>query len=464
MTAAKTSVDTLITGAVIVSMNAERRIFEDGAIAVSGDRIAAAGPTERVLAEFDCVNRIDGSRFVITPGLINGHIHVTGDPLTRAWLPDKLSSDFTEELIRWVLPRFHAHSPDDECVSAELAALKMLRTGTTSFIEAGTVNYLDRVVEGVHRTGIRGRVGIWVEGRHSADEENAAEHASEAVRKLEKEVAEFPASGNERIAAWPILVGHSTNPDEVWQAAKSIADRDGLGVAAHMSPYPDDPNWFLARYGRRPIEHLADIGVLGKNVCLTHVAHIDESEQRILADTQTNAVLCPLAALKGAFGLTSVGRFPEMVAAGINVMLGSDGFDSDLWRQTHIASGVFKDARRDAGVLPAETLLEMITVNGAAGLGLGEDIGSLETGKKADFVCHDTDRPEWQPLQGIVNQLGWLTDGRSVHSVWVDGVRVINNYRSTMIDEQALYERARRSSAAVMERAGLPVYSPWPLS
>lgn len=462
MTAQRASVDTLITNATIVSMDTRRRIFQDGAIAISGDRLAAVGPTKQVLAEYECENRIDGGRFVITPGLINGHIHITGDPLTRAWLPDKLASDFIEELTHWVLPRFHAHSPDDECVSAELAAVKMLRTGTTSFIEAGTVNYLDRVVEGAQRTGIRGRVGIWVEG-FSADEKSLPKHIAEAIRKLEKEAAEFPGGDSERISAWPILVGHSTNPDEVWQAAKSIADSKGLGVAAHMSPYEDDPNWFLERYGHRPIEHLAEIGVLDKNVCLTHVAHIDESELQILAASRTNAVLCPLAALRGAFGLTSVGRFPEMVAAGVNVMLGTDGFDQDLWRQAHLASGIFKDARRDAGVLPAEILLEMLTVNGAAGLGLNEQIGSLEAGKKADFVCHDTDRPEWQPQQGIVNQLAWLTDGRSVHSVWVDGNRVIDNYHSTMIDEQALYERARRSSAAVMERTGVPVQSPWPL-
>ncbi len=459
----RTSVDTLISGAVIVSMDTKRRIFQDGAIAVSGDRIAAIGSTKDILDEFDSANHIDGRRFAISPGLVNGHIHVTGDPLTRAWLPDKLASNFEEELTRWVLPRFHAHSPDDECISAELAALKMLRTGTTSFIEAGTVNHLDRVVEGAHRTGIRGRVGAWVEGRDSPAEKSASQRIDEAIRKLENEVAAFPAGGDERIAAWPILVGHSTNPDEVWRAAKAIADANGLGLAAHMSPYADDPDWYLRHYQRRPIEHLRDIDVLGSNVCLTHVTHIDESEQQILADTHTNAVLCPLAALRGAFGLSRVGRFPEMAAAGVNIMLGSDGFDPDLWRQTHIASGIFKDARRDAGVFPAETLLEMITVNGARGLCLNDQIGSLEAGKKADFVCHDTDRVEWQPRQGIVNQLAWLSDGRSVHSVWVDGVRVIDNYRSTMIDEAELFDKARRSSAAIMARTGLSVHSPWPL-
>lgn len=447
-----------------MSMDSERRIFMDGALAVSGQNITAIGTSAEISERYEATETIDGSRFVITPGLINAHVHITGDPLTRAWLPDNIDADFAEELTQWVLPRYYEHSPDDEEVSAELAALKMLRTGTTCFLEAGTVQYLDRVVAGVSRTGIRGRVGAWVEGQDFSETPDQKKSIAEAISKLEDEVVRYPAKNGERIAAWPILVGHSMNPDEVWLAAKAIADEHELGVSAHMSPYDSDPAWFLERYGRRPIEHLADLGVLGKNVCLTHLAHIDEPEQALLAESKTNAVLCPLAALKGVFGLGAVGRFPEMAAAGINIMLGSDGFDHDMMRQTQIVSALFKDARLDAQVFPAEETIEMLTCNGATGLGLEKEIGSLEAGKKADFVCHDTDRPEWQPLQGIVNQLAWLADGRSVHSVWVDGRRVIDNYRSTQIDEESLYARAQQSSQEIFGRTGLPFISPWPVS
>jgi len=459
----KQPVDVLISGASIVTMDSKRRVLKDAALAISGQSITAIGHSDDILQRFEARQNIDGSHFVISPGMVNGHIHVTGDPLTRAWLPDNIDADFEEELTRWVLPRFFAHEPDDECVSAELAALKMLRTGTTCFLEAGTVRHLDAVVAGSARTGIRGRVGCWVEGRNyeSTDQSKSIEAA---INDLEDAVRRFPASNGERIAAWPILVGHSTNPDEVWQAAKRIADENGLGISAHMSPYASDPDWFLEHTGHRPVEHLAELGVLGSNVCLTHLAHIDKSEQALLAETGTNAVLCPLAALKGAFGLASAGRFPEMAAAGVNVLLGSDGFDQDMLRQAQLVSALFKDVRQDASVFPAEEMLEFLTRNGATGLGLEQDIGSLEVGKKADFVCHDTDRPEWQPLIGIVNQLAWLADGRSVHSVWVDGVRVIDNYHSTQIDEAELYARSKESAAVVIERAGLPFISPWPVS
>lgn len=457
------AVDTVIAGATIVSMDARRRIYADGALAIRGNRIAGVGPRVDIEAKFDAAKRIDGSRFVITPGLINGHIHITGDPLTRSWLPDDIDAEFIEGLERWVLPRFRAHGPDDECASAELACLTMLKSGTSCFLEAGTIRYLDSVVEGANRTGIRGRVGCWVEGRGFAGPKADPSRSGEAIRLLEDEVARFPATGEARIAAWPILIGHSTNTDEVWQAAKSIADSLGLGVAAHMSPYRSDPDWFLEHFGHRPLEHLAELGVLGDNVCLTHLAHIDEAELRILADTQTNAVFCPLAALKGAFGISALGRYPEMAAAGINLMLGSDGADSDMLRQAQLVSALYKDARFDATVFPAAEVFAMLTVNGAAGLGLCDEIGSLEAGKKADFVCHDTDRPEWQPTLDILNQLVWLADGRSVHSVWVDGVRVIDNYRSTMIDERELYARSDTASKRVIERSELPTVQRWPL-
>ena len=104
----------------------------------------------------------------------------------------------------------------------------------------------------------------------------------------------------------------------------------------------------------------------------------------------------------------------------------------------------------------------MATVNGARAIGLAHDIGSLEPGKKADFVFHDTYRPEWRPLLNVANQLVWAADGRSVHSVWVDGVRVVDGYRSTMIDEERLYADAQAAGEAIVKRSGLPDLARWP--
>ena len=449
-------VDTIIKGAVIVTQDEERRIIRDGALAIRGDRIAALGKRSELEDKVDAASVIDGRRFVITPGFIDAHIHITGDPLTRGYVPDDISDAFGDTLRRWVIPRYLAHTPADERLSARLAAVEMLRAGTTCFLEAGTIRYLDEVFEGLVEAGIRGRIGAWVEGRAFSPEDDEAALTGKAIRLLEQEVARFPADSGARIAAWPILIGHSTNTDEVWKAAKALADANNLGVSAHLSPYPADSAWYLDNLGRRPVAHLAEIGVLGDNLCLTHLVHIDDHEAALLAESRTNAILCPFAALKGAFGISALGRAPEMAQAGMNIALGTDGYGSDLMQKMALAAALFKDARQDTKIFPAGQALDMATLNGARALQLQDEIGSIAVGKKADFVLHDTDRPEWRPVLNVLQQLVWCADGRGVHSVWVDGVRVVENYRHTQVDEDELYAAAQVAGEAIIKRSGIP--------
>jgi 5-methylthioadenosine/S-adenosylhomocysteine deaminase len=461
---ARERVTTLILGATLVTLDAQRRIFSDGAMAIRDDRIIAIGATDFLRNRFEAQEIIDGRRFVVTPGFVDAHIHITGDPLTRNYIPDDIDAGFEEKLSRWVIPRFTAQTPEDEQLSAQLAAVQMLRSGTTCFLEAGTVRQLDAVVEGLRSTGIRGRVGEWVEGRERIDGRDQPAATDRAIGILEREVARYPAREGARIAAWPLLVGHTTNCDEVWRAAKRLADANGLGVSAHMSPFRADPDWYLANLGCRPVEHLANIGALGPNVALTHLAHISQQELELLRATRTNAILCPLAALRGGFGITAVGRFPEMSAAGINIALGNDGDVPDMMQKVRLAAAVFKDARQDTRLFPTHEVLEMATIDGARLLQLDGDIGSLEAGKKADFVLHDTDRPEWQPRLNVLHQLVWAADGRGVHSVWVDGVRVVDNYRCTRVDEQDIYRRSQHAALDLIKRSGVPSVSPWPIT
>jgi cytosine/adenosine deaminase-related metal-dependent hydrolase len=156
-----------------------------------------------------------------------------------------------------------------------------------------------------------------------------------------------------------------------------------------------------------------------------------------------------------------------MAARGVNLMLGTDGANNgnigDLMRAMYLVAGLFKDARREAGLFPAHEALTMATLNGARGVGLADSIGSLEVGKKADIVLHDIERPEWRPLMNVVNQMVWSADGRGVHTVFVDGVRVVSDYRCTLVDELQLYARAEIAGRAVCDRAGLAAPGPWPV-
>jgi 5-methylthioadenosine/S-adenosylhomocysteine deaminase len=455
--------DLLISGATLVTMDGERRVLADGALAIAGDRIVAVGKRETVVRQVRAKDTLDGRRFVAAPGFVDGHIHITGDPLTRGFARGGPEVSPSERLSRWVIPIFRAQSAAEEALAAQCAALAMMASGTTSFLEAGTVTHLDAVMEGLIETGVRGRVGEWVEGRAWNPADDEAEVSAAAIAVLEAEIARWPDGGAARLVAWPVLVGHSTNPDTVWRAAKALADEHGLGVSAHMSPRSADPQWFLATYNRRPVEHLADIGVLGVNVCLTHLADIDQAEAELIAETGVNAILCPHAAIQGGFGLSRIGLYPEMTERGVNVAVGTDGVAADILGAARLMAGVFRDARQDEHLYGPAAILEMATVNGARALGMESLIGSLEVGKKADFVLHDTDLPEWGPLFDPAAQLALCAPARGVHSVWIDGVKVIEAGRATLIDGAKLLADARQAGAAVIARTGLPTLTTWPI-
>jgi cytosine/adenosine deaminase-related metal-dependent hydrolase len=453
----------LIAGATIITLNAERHVITDGSLAIRGDRVVAVGKRAALERQIAAKTVIDGRRFVMTPGFIDGHIHITGDPLTRGFIRGAPGDSFDERLMRWVIPLFRAQTPADEAISAQCAALSMMRHGTTCFVEAGTVTHLDAVMEGLAQTGIRGRVGEWVEGRAYDPAADQAAMSAEAIAVLEAEIARFPDKGG-LLAAWPILVGHSTNSDDVWRAAKALADDNGLKVSAHMSPHPSDAAWYLEHYGRRPIEHLADLGVLGGSLALTHLADLDQNELALLVQSGTNAVHCPQAALLGAFGVTRTGLFPEMVAQGMTVMLGTDGVATDILSAARLMGGLFRDARDDETLFPASTMLELATVNGAKAMGMTDQIGSLEVGKKADLVLHDTWLPDWGgALFDPVTQLATAAPPGGVHSVWIDGVRVIEAGRATLLDEDKVLADARQAGAALITRLGQPVQTVWPV-
>ena len=157
----------------------------------------------------------------------------------------------------------------------------------------------------------------------------------------------------------------------------------------------------------------------------------------------------------------------DLRAAGVTVALGTDNVAAnnsyDMIAEMRVAGLVASHREGVAQPISSAELIRMTTIEGAKALGLEHEIGSLEVGKKADFVLHDTDRPEWRPLFNVVNQLVWSADGRSVHSVWVDGVRVVDNYRATLVDEEELLARAQVAGEAIVKRSGLQLRQPWPV-
>ena len=455
---------TLIAGSHVVTMNATRDIIRHGAIVIDSDRIVDVGKAADLAARHPDAQRAGGERFVVTPGMINTHIHITGEPLTRGYVPD--DTPFEENVFVWLCRLYSVHTAAEERLSAQLAAVEMLKSGTTSFLEAGTIRFLDDVVDALVEVGIRGRVGRWVWDL-PPEPDVYRQNTDEAIGHLERQLSDFRSVADGRIGTWSIVVGHTTCSDPLWNAARQLASEHGVGMSFHMSPAKIDPDGFIAEFGQRPMIHLDQLGVLAPDVAMTHCVHVDDEEIKVMARAHVSVAHCPTTALKVSYGVTRIGRMPEMVQAGINVSIGTDGNNasnySDLHRATYLVAGLFKDGRQDPQMFPAEMAYEMATLGGARTLLMQDEIGSLEVGKKADVVLHDTDRPEWRPLLNVINQLVWSADGRSVHSVWVDGRQLVDAGRMTTIDESALYAAAQAAGEAITIRSGLPDKAKYPM-
>jgi 5-methylthioadenosine/S-adenosylhomocysteine deaminase len=200
---------------------------------------------------------------------------------------------------------------------------------------------------------------------------------------------------------------------------------------------------------------------------LTHCTAVTDAEVRLLADRGTKVAFCPGAALRLAKGTTRIGKIPEMLAAGVTVSLGADGVSSsgtfDHARLAGLVAGLFKDARMDPALVPAETALEMATCNGARAILWDDALGSVEVGKIADLTIYDLETPEWTPRHDVVRNLVYCADGRSVRTVLVDGRIVYDDGRAMGIDASQALADASAAGDRIARRVGLDPRRRWPV-
>ncbi|HKA04651.1 MAG TPA: amidohydrolase family protein [Acidimicrobiales bacterium] len=451
-------VELLIAGGDIVTMNPGRDVLVEGGVAVGGGRIVEVGRASELRSRWPDAEVLDATGCVVTPGMVNAHEHLTGDPLVKSCIPDLLPPGAS--IFQWSVPLHGAHTADDDEVSATLGAVESLRYGTTTVVEAGTVAHPDRVAKAMEAVGIRGTVGTWgwdIEtGPFTAP-------AAEVLERQAAVVAAHPKGG--LVEGWVTLVGHNLASDELLAGAADLARRLGTGLTMHMSPTSSDPDAYLARTGRRPILHLAELGVLGPHLLLAHGVWLDDAEVDAILESRSAVAYCPWAYLRLGQGVSRVGRHAELVERGGRVALGCDasnaGDMADILRTAALAAGLARDMRIDPERFGADTAFALATIAGADAIGLADRVGSLEPGKAADLVVHDGASLPWTPPGDPTLNLVWGTDGRSVRDVVVDGRIVVRDGRCTTVDEDELRRTARDKQRALLARAGIEVPHQW---
>jgi 5-methylthioadenosine/S-adenosylhomocysteine deaminase len=442
-------VDTLIEHGMVVTMDAERRVFADGTIAVRDGSIADIGPSSSMGQRWRPQHRVDLQGNVALPGLINAHVHLTGMDLFPGLEP--ADSPVSEHLSRWALPSHVHNTPEDERATARLIAMQMLHQGITSFIEAGTIRFPEAVLDGLADLSIRGAIGTWTWDSWSDPPQFAAD-TNAAIQRMRDALELTPVGA--RVQVWPTLIGHTACSDELWRAAAELARRRDCHWSFHMSPGLNDGEFYRSRTGRDPLVHLDALGVLDERAVVTHALYVSDAEIEALNRSGATVALCPAGNLHLASGLSRVGRHPEMR----HVAFGTDSPHNFPFLHTAgLACSLFGDMHRDRSRLLPERALECLTLAGARALGAGDRLGSLEIGKRADIAVFEVIRPIYNVANSVVHH---ATTGRAVH-VFIDGEHVVRN--GHIAAESAIVADAAAAGLGVLQRAGMPTHTGWPL-
>ena len=459
----KIAVDLMVVNGTLLTMDSQRRIYARGAVAVSDGAIVAVGTSAAVEGAHRARQVIDAGGGVVHPGFIDAHVHLS-QHLGRGTIPDGWPEE--REHDQW-LPYWTHMDEEDAYCSALLAALEMVRNGTTTCCDNGGRFKAELNARAIAAVGLRCMVGEVCWDRPPQAWVGVGDTTA-CVARLERLLEVFPPGPGARVWAGVGMAGMGMCSDELLVEGKRLADRHGVTMDMHQSFGPAD----VAAYrdhagGRAAVEHLADLGVLGENLQLVHMVYADDCEVELLAASGTSVVHCPAASTRVAMGASRHGRFPEMVARGVNVALGSDSGNYsdffDIGRQAYLAATLHREARGQMPTIAAEQALEMATINGARSLGVDGWLGSLEVGKQADLVLHAYDRPEWRPGLDPVNSLLYSAQSVGVDTVVVQGEVVLVDGRFARLDAAAAYRRIDRAARSLYGRMGFEIPHRWPV-
>ena len=330
-----TTVDLLLRHGRILTMDRERRILVDGAVAIRDGRIVAVGADRDVAPATAAASLRDLGGALVHPGLIDAHVHAGNSELSRGLAP-KDHADYGA-VDDWL---FTFRRPETDHLGALLSCMEMVTNGTTAYSDSGGSFYLDETVRAIEKVGMRGMPGYAmldsnprVPGRDTSAGAMSEEEAEmlrtptrKCVERLEDQMTRFPFRSGARVRAAATMYGCMRCSDELLIEARALARQHGAPMIMHQSWDPEEVTISKALYGCRPIEHLAEIGVLDENLTLVHMNHLSPTEVDLVADSGTRVVHCPAASLRRGMGAIRNGSFPEMLVKGVPVALGSDGY------------------------------------------------------------------------------------------------------------------------------------------
>ncbi|HTW77833.1 MAG TPA: amidohydrolase family protein [Thermoplasmata archaeon] len=403
----------VVADALVVRQDVGRHVGRTD-VRVEGGRFTHVGPA----APREGARVIDGHGFALVPGFVNAHAHVAMAPM-RGIADDRDLAGFLEVLFAVDARRTEA----DVEAGARAGIAEMLLSGTTSFLDL--YYFEDAVARAVESLGIRGFLGWAVLD---------PEMTTQTGRPIDNAAAFVGRwAGHPRVTPLVAPQGVYVCGEETWRAAQALAERHRTLCHYHLSETRREVSEHLAKTGRRPVEWLDAIGVLGPGQVAAHAVWLTGHEIDLLAQRHVGIAHCASSNLKLASG--GVAPIVELRRAGATVGIGTDSVVSNnalsMLREMHLAGLAQKNHRWDAAALSAQELLDLATVDGARLLGRADDLGSIEVGKQADFSLFRLDHPTLLPARPevIVSHLAYAASDEAIDSVFVAGAPVVADRR-----------------------------------
>ncbi|MFN2595786.1 MAG: amidohydrolase family protein [Pyrinomonadaceae bacterium] len=432
--AAPKPADLIVRGGTVVTMDAERRVIEDGAVAVRGGRVVAVGKSADVERNFRAREVIDAGGRIVLPGLVNGHTHV---PMTLfRGLADDL--DLNEWLTKYIFPA-EAKNVTEEFVraGARLGLAEMIRGGTTTYCDM--YYFEDAIADETKRAGVRGVLGETVIDFPVADNkthEQAMAYAEKFVAKWKNDSLITPAIAPH--------VPYTVSEDHLRDVA-AFSKRTNAPVVIHVAETRKEVEDIKRDHGASPFDYLARIGFLSDKVIAAHGVFASDEEIAVIKRLGVGVVHNPQSNMKLASGVAPV---PQYLRADVALGLGTDGAasnnDLSMWEEMDTAAKLHKVSTGDPKVVTALEAVEMATIRGARALHLERETGSIEEGKRADLIVVDMDDLNQIPAYNVYSQLVYATKASDVRTVIVEGRVLMRDRKLLTLDEEAIKRDARR--------------------
>ncbi len=458
---------TLLSGGTVVTMDALRRVIDDGAVAfspVSGALLAVDTAT-RLHAEFPAAERVDTTGRVVLPGLVNTHTHLF-QTLLKGLGDDRVLADWFTAMTG---PSAVELTEDDCYVAALHGCAEALTTGTTTLVDFMYVHPRPglgaAVATAMDDVGIRGIMarGYVTAGVDVGVPAPLVEPLDTALADVQRLAERWNRPGSQvRIGLAPCMSWSVDEP--TLRATRALANATGAPITMHLAESPFDVAESLRRFGVRDVRLAALTGLLGPDLLAVHCVQCDDGDLDLLAAHGATVSHNPCSNLYLGSGIAPV---PRMQRRGIVVGLASDGAASSsnhsMLQAMKFAALIHKGVLRDAESMTAEKALEMATIDGAAAIGMADEIGSLEPGKRADVVVADLGGLCLTPVHHPVSALVYSARGDEVHSVYVDGRPVVRGGAPVLVDAADVRRRSTAAARALTERAGTAALArrPW---